>query len=71
MAILAIKGMNGQKFKGRPLTVELSVQKLQYEKRIDALVEHTNMDRKEAIRPMSLKWEERAEKAKKAEDEAV
>jgi len=50
------------------LTVEISVPKTAYEKRVDALVEHTNMDRKEAIRPMSLKWEERAVKAKKAEE---
>ena len=61
-AVEAIKAMNGQKFKGRPIAVELSVPKGAYDKRVNALVENTNMDRKEAIKPMSIKWEEKTAK---------
>lgn len=58
--------MNGQKFKGRPLTVELSVSKANYEKRITNIMEHNNMEKKDVIKPKSIKVEE---KKKKEEDE--
>ena len=68
-AVAAIAAMNGQKFKGRPLSVELSVTKASYEKRITTLMEHTNMDKKEAIKPKSIKWEEKKEKERLREEE--
>ena len=68
-AIDAITAMNGQKFKGRPLTVELSVPKASYEKRVSSLMEHTNMDKKEVIKPRSIKIEEKKEKERIAEEE--
>ena len=58
--------MNGQKFKGRPLTVELSVSKANYEKRITNIMEHNNMEKKDVIKPKSIKVEE---KRKKEEEE--
>ena len=42
-AVDAIEAMNGQKFKGRPLTVELSVSKANYEKRVTNIMEHNSM----------------------------
>ena len=51
----AITAMNGAKYKGRNLTVEFSVPKGSYEKRVDAIVEHTNMERNEVIKPTSVK----------------
>ena len=47
--------MNGSKYKGRSLNVEFSVPKENYEKRIENIVGHTNMERKEAIKPQSIK----------------
>ena len=51
----AITAMNGAKYKGRNLTVEFSVPKGSYEKRVDAIVEHTNMERNQVIKPTSVK----------------
>ena len=68
-AIDAISAMNGQKFKGRPLTVELSVPKASYEKRLTSIMEHTNMDKKDVIKPKSIKIEEKKEKDRVAEEE--
>ena len=55
MATNAIAEMDGSKYKGRNLTVEFSVDKTTYEKRIESIVEHTKMERKEAIKPTSVK----------------
>jgi len=43
--------MNGTKYKGRNLTVEFSVPKINYEKRVDNIVGHTNMERDAVIKP--------------------
>ena len=59
----AISTMNNFKFKGRSLTVEFSVPKLSYEKRIESIVEHTNLDRKDAIKPLSVKVAQKEEQA--------
>ena len=45
MATNAIAEMHGAKYKGRNLTVEFSVDKKTYEKRIENIVEHTKMER--------------------------
>jgi len=73
----AINEMNGSKYKGRSLTVEFSVPKESYEKRLDSIVSSTNMERKEAIKPMSIKNDTKttaqltkAEAEKKAKEEA-
>jgi len=63
--------MNGAKYKGRNLTVEFSVPKGSYEKRIDSIVEHTHMQRKDAIQPMSLKLEKKKEAKEKEEADKV
>ena len=55
MATSAITEMHGSKYKGRNLTVEFAVDKVTYEKRIDSIVEHTKMERTEAIKPTSIK----------------
>jgi len=54
-ATAAITEMHGSKYKGRNLTVEFAVDKATYEKRIDSIVEHTKMERTEAIKPTSIK----------------
>ena len=73
----AIEAMNGAKFKGRNLTVEFSVPKADYEKRIDNIVANTNTEKKDAIQPISIKAgvrkteaEEKKAKADEAEVEA-
>ena len=62
--------MNGAKYKGRSLTVEFSVPKGSYEKRIDTIVGHTKMDRNEAIKPSSVRAQVRSEEQAKAAKEA-
>jgi RNA recognition motif-containing protein len=47
----AIDGMNGQKFKGRTVALEFSLPKGRYEKKVQNIVEHTNMERKDVILP--------------------
>ncbi len=62
--------MNGSKYKGRSLTVEFSVAKEVYEKRIESIVEHTNMERADAIKPTSIKVDiKKDEQTIKAEQE--
>ena len=61
--------MNGSKYKGRGLTVEFSVPKGSYDKRVDNIVEHTKMERKDVIKPFSVKKEARAEEEAKAKQE--
>ena len=61
--------MNGEKYRGRTITVEFSVPKGSYEKRIDAIVEHTKMERNEAIKPQSVRIE--AKEKKKQDSEPV
>ena len=62
--------MNGSKYKGRDLTVEFSVPKGSYESRIQTIVEHTNMERQEAIKPMSVKNQNKEDAKAQAEAEA-
>lgn len=49
MAAEAVKTLNGSKFKGRDITVELSMPKLKYDKKIQNLMENTNMDKQASI----------------------
>ena len=69
----AITEMHNAKYKGRNLTVEFSVPKGTYENRINQIVEHTNMERKEAIKPMSIKVAQKVAEteAKGQEEEQV
>ena len=68
----AITAMHNAKYKGRNLTVEFSVPKGSYENRINQIVEHTNMERKEAIKPMSIKVaQKQAETVAKGLEEAA
>lgn len=74
MATNAITEMNGTKYKGRNLTVEFSVDKKTYERRIETIVEHTKMERNDAIKPTSVKSQIKTtekELAEKKEKERV
>ena len=69
----AVKEMHAAKFKGRPLTVEFSVPKEAYQKRIDQIVEHTNMTQKDVLKPISVRIEQKEQAVlsqKKAEEKA-
>ena len=61
--------MNGNKYKGRNLTVEFSVPKESYEKRLDNIVGHTKTERKDVVKPWSVKKEARDESEAKAKKE--
>jgi RNA recognition motif-containing protein len=67
----AIDAMNGNKWKGRTLALEFSVPKGSYESRIKGVVEHTNLDEKNALLPKVLRKEKEEAQAikQKAEDE--
>ena len=41
-------------YKGRDLTVEFSVSRETYERRLETIVEHTNMERKDVVVPLSI-----------------
>ena len=61
--------MNGNKYKGRNLTVEFSVPKESYEKRLDNIVGHTKTERKDVVKPWSVKKEARDESEAKVKKE--
>lgn len=63
----AIAGMNGQKFKGRTVALEMSLPRERYEHKVQNIVEHHKIDRKDAIVPKTIR-EERDTK-KKEQDE--
>lgn len=70
----AVKELNGTNWKGRTVTVDLSVPKGKYESRIESVVEHTKLDRTQAVLPKVLRQEKEAKQAeldkkKQAEDE--
>ena len=70
----AISELNNSSWKGRTITVNVSVPKASYEHRLDSKVEHTNMDRANAALPKVLRTEKLASQAeidkKKKEEEA-
>ena len=53
-AFSAITELHGTKYKGRDLTVEFSVSRETYERRLETIVEHTNMERKDVVVPLSI-----------------
>jgi len=63
VAAKAIEGMHNSTWKGRTVAVGFSVPKGSYESRIDHVVAHTNMDKKDAVLPKELR-EQRLEKEK-------
>lgn len=66
-ATAAISAMNQKKWKGRTVALELSQAKGVYESKVEKIVEHTNLNREEAILPKVLR-EERKEQEKKKEE---
>ena len=62
-ALKAISAMNQSKFKGRSLTVELSLPKASYEAKVQHQIDNTNQTKEDIIKPKSIKIEEK----KKAE----
>lgn len=63
----AIDAFQGKKFKGRTVTMEFSLPKERYEKRVANIVENTKMDRKEVIVPKEVREENEQKKAKEDE----
>jgi RNA recognition motif-containing protein len=63
VAAKAIDAMHNTKWKGRTVAVGFSVPKGSYESRIEQVVAHTNMERKDAVLPRELR-EQRLEKEK-------
>lgn len=59
-AMAAISAMHQKKWKGRTVALEMSQAKGIYESKVDKIVEHTNLNREEAILPKVLR-EERKE----------
>lgn len=53
----AVDSFNGKKYKGRTIAVEFSVSKERYEKRVQKIVEHSKLDRKEVIIPKEVREE--------------
>ena len=53
----AVDSFNGKKYKGRTIAVEFSVSKERYEKRVQNIVEHSKLDRKEVIIPKEVREE--------------
>jgi RNA recognition motif-containing protein len=66
-ALKAVEGMNGQKYKGRTVAIELSLPKGRYETKVSNIVAHSNLPREDVIIPKALR-EEREEARKKRED---
>lgn len=69
-----VKDVNGTSWKGRTVTLDFSVPKGKYESRIDSVVEHTKLDRTQAVLPKVLRQEKQTkqnelEKKKKEEEE--
>ena len=55
--------MNNKKWKGRTLALEFSVPKGSYESRIKGVVEHTNLNEKDALLPKVLREEKKEAQA--------
>lgn len=74
MAAKAIEKMNNAQWKGRTLALDFSVPKGSYEAKIEKIVTHTTLEKKDAIIPKTLRDERKlqdAEKAKKAEEKRL
>jgi len=67
-ATSAVKEMHNAKYKGRPLTVEFSLPKATYEKKVQSIVENTNMDKANVIKPISVRKPEEESKEKAKEE---
>ena len=62
--------MNNNQWKGRTLSLEFAVPKGSYESKIVKIVEHTNLDRENAILPKVLRDEKRQREEVKEKAEA-
>ena len=65
-----IDAMNGQKYKGRPIVVELSLPKGKYETKVTHIMANTNQTRQDIIQPKPVKEEKQAKEAVKVAKEA-
>lgn len=63
----AIIAMNGQKYKGRVIAVELSAPSRKYENKVQAIIENTKMSRQDVVQPLLIKNEK--EEKQKAKEE--
>ena len=73
-ATKAIEKMHNHAWKGRTLAVELSVPKGSYEHKVEVVVKHTGLDKKDAVLPKILRDERKdvqAEKDRKAEEKRL
>ena len=65
--------LNNSKWKGRTITVHFSVPKGSYEHRVESFVEHTKLDKANAVLPKVLREEKQAKQTeiekKKQEEE--
>lgn len=66
-ALKAVSALNGTKFKGRTIAVELSLPKGKYETKVQHIVENSKLQREDVIVPKQLRVER--EERKKAEEE--
>lgn len=55
----AITAMHNSTFKGRPLTVEFSLPKASYETKVQHVLDNTNMQKEDVIKPKSIKFDEK------------
>ena len=70
----AVEKMHNHSWKGRTLAVEFSVPKSSYEHKVEVVVKHTGLEKKDAILPKILRDERKevqAEKDKKAEEKRL
>jgi len=65
----AIDAMNGKKWKGRTLAIEVSVPIAAYQSKLDRIVEHTNMTKIDASLPKVLRDEKKEVQAQKDKEE--
>ena len=64
----AINAMHNMMFKGRSLTVEFSIPKASYETKVQHVLDNTNLTKQEAIKPKSIKLEEKKKDADAPEE---
>ena len=62
-----IDQMNGQKYKGRTVVLELSLPKRKYEQKVQNIMENTKMKREDVIQPKVIR-DEKEEAVKKKEE---
>ena len=60
--------MNGQKYKGRVIAVEISAPSRKYENRVQSIMDNTKMSRQDIVQPLLIK-QEKEEKDKVKEEQ--